>query len=252
MSLNKSLCSILPWAAFCGAVGISHIGLRAVNDAPPEANVRLVSFSYGGTGCAPGTLGIVLGTNNTISLRYDAFATQIGPGVNVTQNRKNCQININITSDPGWQMNVNNFGTTVRGYIGLDAGVNATYTAVYYFSGNEYVDVSKGYQCICTVQPYSAIQHFRTDFACQSVTDLVVGPVEASEYNKFLPQIYEGLYSPCGGGILNINNQMRLTSSDKNATGFFGPLGDDAYFSQDPTISWTKCLSSGQKDSRGN
>ena len=89
---------------------------------------------------------------------FSSFAAQIGPTTMVsdqtvlkgfgfqiyiltvqsnqpTDARKYCQINLNLKYPQGFQFSV--LSTTFRGYTALDAGVNATLSALYYFSGRK-------------------------------------------------------------------------------------------------------------------
>lgn len=63
------------------------------------------------------------------------MVASIGTGVPITENRKNCQLNINLQYPPGFQYSI--FSTEFRGYAGLSANVTGTQSATYYFSGCE-------------------------------------------------------------------------------------------------------------------
>ena len=51
----------------------------------------------------------------------------------ITENRKNCQLNIDLEYPSGFQYSV--FSQVYRGYVELDANVTALQQATYYFSG---------------------------------------------------------------------------------------------------------------------
>lgn len=74
------------------------------------------------------------------TLIFDQYVASIGPGVPVTQNRKNCQLNINMQYPGGFQYSV--LSTQYRGYVGLDPGVNALQSATFYFSGRTCPSIS--------------------------------------------------------------------------------------------------------------
>lgn len=63
------------------------------------------------------------------------MVASIGTGVPVTENRKNCQLNINLQYPSGFQYSV--LSTEFRGYADLQAGINGVQQATYYFSGCE-------------------------------------------------------------------------------------------------------------------
>lgn len=71
----------------------------------------------------------------SFTLIFDNYVASIGPGVAVTENRKNCQINLNLAYPAGFQYSV--FNTIYRGYIGIDSGVSARQEATFYFSGGK-------------------------------------------------------------------------------------------------------------------
>ena len=122
---------------------------------PNPSQVSINGIVYGGTGCPQGSLGSFIsadrqtyvlspystradgGTLLTLNLRFtlifDDYVASIGPGVGITENRKNCQLNINLEYPSGFQYSV--FSQVYRGYVELDAGVSALQEATYYFSG---------------------------------------------------------------------------------------------------------------------
>jgi Domain of unknown function (DUF4360) len=64
------------------------------------------------------------------------MVASIGTGVAVTENRKNCQINLDLRYPSGFTYSVLN--TQFRGYADLAAGVTGVQSATYYFSGCTY------------------------------------------------------------------------------------------------------------------
>lgn len=102
--------------------------------APNPDDVQIVSFVYGGTGCPSNTVSSILSDDRTImTLIFDQYVAQIGPGVSITENRKNCQLNINLRYPGGFQYSV--FSADYRGYAYLDQGVTGVQKSTYYFSG---------------------------------------------------------------------------------------------------------------------
>jgi len=102
---------------------------------PDKSKVYVESISYGGTGCPQGTVGQSISDDRTVfTLIFDSFVASIGPGVPVTENRKNCQINVNLHIPQGWSYTIAD--VTYRGYVQLAAGHTATQSSLYYFSGS--------------------------------------------------------------------------------------------------------------------
>jgi len=102
--------------------------------APDPSQVTIQSISYGGSGCPQNSVGEFLSADrSTFTLMFDGFAAQIGPTTQPSDARKYCQINLDLQYPAGFQFSV--LSTTFRGYAALQTGVNATLSALYYFSG---------------------------------------------------------------------------------------------------------------------
>jgi hypothetical protein len=69
----------------------------------------------------------------TMTLIFDAYTATIGPDVKQTENRKNCQLNVDIQYPGGFQYSV--LSADYRGYASIQAGVTGTLKSTYYFSG---------------------------------------------------------------------------------------------------------------------
>ena len=71
----------------------------------------------------------------SFTLIFDDYVASIGPGVDITETRKNCQLNLDLEYPAGFQYSV--FDTVYRGYVGIEAGITATQSAVFYYSGRK-------------------------------------------------------------------------------------------------------------------
>jgi hypothetical protein len=90
--------------------------------------------AYGGTGCPQGSVASAIsGDKTTMTLIFDEYVASIGPDVAATENRKNCQLNIDIYYPGGFQFSV--LSADYRGYASLEKGVTGTQKSTYYFSG---------------------------------------------------------------------------------------------------------------------
>ena len=148
-----------------------------------------------------------------MTLIFDSYVASIGPGTAVTDNRKNCQLNLNIHYPPGFQFSL--FSADYRGYAQLDKGVNGTQKSTYYFSGQT--------QQVST----------ETDFT---------GPMDQDYLFHDVAQSTSVVWSPCGAeGLLNINSQVRLTSNSKTASGELTTDSIDTKFTQILYLNWQKC-----------
>jgi hypothetical protein len=112
-----------------GALQSQEVGLN-----PNEVYIQ--SISYGGTGCPQGSVGSSFANDRqSATLIFDSFVASSGPGVPVTESRKNCQIDVNLHVPQGFTFST---GTVdYRGYVQLPAGVSAEQKSVYYFQGEQ-------------------------------------------------------------------------------------------------------------------
>jgi hypothetical protein len=68
-----------------------------------------------------------------LTLRFDAFAAEIGPGVPLSRSRRICQILLDLDFPQGWSYSV--VGVDYRGFANLEPGVSAVLQSAYYFQG---------------------------------------------------------------------------------------------------------------------
>lgn len=68
-----------------------------------------------------------------VTIIFDAYIASIGPGIGLTEQRKNCQLNIDIRYPGGFQYSV--LSADYRGYASIQKGVTGTLKSTYYFSG---------------------------------------------------------------------------------------------------------------------
>jgi hypothetical protein len=78
--------------------------------------------------------GAISSDAQTITLLYDSFVAQAGPGITPSEARKNCQLNLQLSLPQGWQFSV--FKADYRGYAYLQDGDKGVIKATYYFSGD--------------------------------------------------------------------------------------------------------------------
>ncbi|KAE8443987.1 hypothetical protein EG329_001116 [Mollisiaceae sp. DMI_Dod_QoI] len=180
---------------------------------PNPSQVTISSISYGGTGCPQGSVGSFISSDRTtFTIIFDSFVASLGSGVAVTENRKNCQLNVNLQYPSGFQYSV--LGTTFRGYSDLTSGVTGVQSATYYFSGS-------------STQASSS-----TTFKGPSS-----GDYEVSDNIPFSSTIW----SPCGAALpLNINSQVRLTGPS-TGSGLLTEDSVDGKVSFVVGVQWQKC-----------
>jgi Domain of unknown function (DUF4360) len=102
---------------------------------PDPSKVTFDAITYAGSGCPAGSVANIANDDRTLlTTVFDSFIASVGPGVAVTENRKNCQMSLNIHYPGGFQFSI--FEADYRGYAQLDAGVTGLQKSTYYFSGS--------------------------------------------------------------------------------------------------------------------
>lgn len=98
-------------------------------------NARIEGFTYAGSGCPIGSAaGVISPDQKALTVIFDQFEAQAGPGTSRSANRAFCQLAVDLRFDPGWQVAL--FDATYRGFADLEAGVQAMHETSYYFSGS--------------------------------------------------------------------------------------------------------------------
>jgi hypothetical protein len=126
-------CNII--ALFAGvAVGAPAIAER---DGPSGHEVEIKGVAFAGSGCPAGSVAGQLSSDlTTLTLLYDKFVAQAGPGITPTHHRRNCQLNVKLKYPQGWQFSI--FKADYRGYANIPHGDKGTCKATYYFSGDSH------------------------------------------------------------------------------------------------------------------
>ena len=90
--------------------------------------------STGGNGCPGGSVSATLSPDSQqLSILFDQFVAEAGPGVGRTLDRKSCNISIPVTVPGGYSVSI--VGVDYRGFVGLPSRkANARFTAEYFFA----------------------------------------------------------------------------------------------------------------------
>ncbi|KAJ3210343.1 hypothetical protein HK099_008269 [Clydaea vesicula] len=103
-------------------------------DKPPVGSVTIDKIIYGGSGCPGGTVSENFNYDATaITLLFDSYIASAGDGIPITENRKNCQLNVKLNVPQGWSYTLATID--YRFFVQLDRGVTAQQKADYYFQG---------------------------------------------------------------------------------------------------------------------
>jgi hypothetical protein len=103
-------------------------------NSPPDDEIVIDLVAMAGSGCAPGTADVAVSPDNTaFTVIYSNYLAQAGPGISVTDNRKNCQLNVLVHVPHGFTFAIAK--VDYRGYGFLQRGATASQRANYYFQG---------------------------------------------------------------------------------------------------------------------
>ncbi len=102
---------------------------------PPAGSVKIKSISAIGTGCPDSS---TYSTNisddaQAFTVTFSDFVAEVGPGIPLSESRKNCALTATLSIPNGYQFSVATFN--YRGFIDLDRKVKADHTVQYYFQG---------------------------------------------------------------------------------------------------------------------
>ncbi|TWW08491.1 hypothetical protein E3A20_23810 [Planctomyces bekefii] len=177
--------------------------------------VHLRSISHAGSGCAAGTVAEnVSADGQAFTLLFDSYIAQIGPGVPLTEKRKNCQINLDLDFPQGWSFTIASID--YRGYGSLQRGVTGLQKATYYFQGD--------------ARQVSG----QTTFS---------GPFDQDYQARDQIGLIAEVWSPCGATrALNINSQVRLDNTrSPRSSGILTVDSIDGSFVTVFNLKWKRC-----------
>ena len=178
--------------------------------------VHVRSLSWAGSGCPAGSVASNVSPDlQAFTLLFDNYIAQIGPGVPLTESRKNCQIAVDLDFPSGWSYSI--LTVDYRGYADLESGVRGEQSSAYYFQGST---------------------------ATPRLTTTMNGPAARDYQIRDTLGVAATVWSPCGASrALNINSQVRLTSSNRNARGMLTVDSIDGQLKtlQVYGLQWRRC-----------
>jgi hypothetical protein len=187
------------------------------NSAPPGGRITIDVVTVNGSGCPAGTAAVAPAPDNTaFTVTYSNYLAQVGVGAKGTDNRKNCQLNINIHVPGGFTYAIAQ--ADYRGYANLMAGANGLQRANYYFQGMS---------------------------ATAYVSHTFNGPLYDDWQTTDRTDVAALVWAPCGEvRNLNINSELRVSAGTSN------PASTTSYLTMDSTdgslqsiyhLSWKEC-----------
>jgi len=180
----------------------------------PAEPITINDISYGGNGCPQGSIGANIGGGGTLmSIAYDKFIAQSGPGLSMSDHTKFCQLTLDIHVPQGVQFSI--MQTDFRGYCAIPKGLSAYQKATYYFTGQT------------------------NDVTYQSK---FIGPVNKDYLFSDNVGIGSAVWSPCGkSALLNIKSRVGIEPLTSNKKGLITTDSTDLKFTQIFHLKWQKC-----------
>ncbi|KAG8839916.1 hypothetical protein FRC18_000039 [Serendipita sp. 400] len=196
--------------AFFGALASPTLPL------PPPSEFNITSIGVNGSGCPTGTVYYVLNPPRTaITVTFSNYYASAGPGISITENRKNCAITLGVHVPGGYTFAI----ATVdyRGFYQLDYNVKAIQSALYYF------------------------QSQITQAVASSTR---TGPITGANYvyqDEF--DIWSQVRCPCGADtVLNLDSSVRIDNSEnKNGFGYIANDSVDGHLDTIFNLNWWRC-----------
>lgn len=184
---------------------------------PDKITIDVVSAN--GSGC-PGNsqdaaVVAVSPDATAFTVTYSNYLAQVGPGLNITEARKNCQLGLNVHIPQGFTYAIAE--ADYRGFGSLAKGASASERASYYFQGNPQ-----------TVR----------------ITHTFKGPLESDWQTSDKVGIEALVYLPCGEERnLNLNTELRVSkgSSDSNKTSYLMMDSTDGDINTVYRLAWKSC-----------
>ncbi|KAH6905788.1 hypothetical protein BKA70DRAFT_1291074 [Coprinopsis sp. MPI-PUGE-AT-0042] len=207
----------LPLLALCSSalalVVRPPLEARAV---PPPPGFNITSIALNGSGCPAGSTSYTLNQNRTgITVSFFGFYAEAGPGIAISQNRKNCRLTFGVGVPPGFTFGISTID--YRGYYQLDNKVTASQNSIYYFQGQ--------------TQQATARSAF-------------VGPIDGGDYLfRDTYDLTQTVTAPCGQqSVMNIDADLRVSNSQNpQGSGLISTDSIDTVLITTYHFNWLTC-----------
>jgi hypothetical protein len=195
-------------------VGGTAASAKGIMDNPPDDQVVIDLVAMAGSGCRPGTADVAVSPDNTaFTTIYSDYLVQAGPGISVTDGRRNCQLNVLVHAPAGYTFAI--VKVDYRGYGLLNRGAVASQRANYYFQG-------------MTQSTYS--------------NHSIAAPLDDNWMVSDEVPIASVVWHPCGEQRnLNINTELRLSRGSSSGTSFLTMDSTDGSIETMYHLAWQPC-----------
>ncbi|MEU4620848.1 DUF4360 domain-containing protein [Actinoplanes sp. NPDC023801] len=207
-------CAALALLASSLLVATPAQAIIVIVDPPPAGEMSIELVAMAGSGCAPGTADVAISPDNSaFTAIYSAYLAQAGTGVPVTENRKNCQLNVLVHAPAGFTFAIAK--VDYRGYGYLRPGAVAQQRANYYFQGMTNGSYAN--------HPISA-------------------PLDDNWIATDSVPIASQVFRPCGEKRnLNINTELRVTKGTSTDVSYLTMDSTDGSIETIYHFSWMRC-----------
>jgi hypothetical protein len=200
----------------CATLGFGLSGTAAQAAGPDPRQVHIVGLQYGGTGCPAGTAAVDLSEDRqAFTVIFDQFVAHTGPGVSITESRKNCQLNLTLHVPHGFTFGI--ASVDYRGFADIARGDKGMQKASYYFQGQA--------PTASTWRPFNG--RYQGDWQLR----------DEVEWASIV-------WAPCGvERALNINSQLRVDklTSSSSAQSMMTMDSEDGQLEQIYHVVWRTC-----------
>ncbi|KAL1914959.1 uncharacterized protein VTP21DRAFT_7664 [Calcarisporiella thermophila] len=214
--LKFSLITTIAYFAIFSIFALGSVK-RQERDNPDPNKVYVRDIKYNGDGCPAKSVTEILSRDATVfTLIFNKYIAQYGPNIKPVENRKFCQLSIDLHVPQGWQYSV--ASAIYRGYARMDRGVHGAQSSTYYFSGS--------------APQYTVRSGFN-------------GPYDKNYLIEDKIPFESTVWSSCNATRnVNINTNIRITadsSASKTATGLLTTDTIDGKIQQIYHLRWRKC-----------
>jgi hypothetical protein len=192
---------------------LSPMGSLAAPAAP--AQVVIHDLTWAGTGCPRDSVASsVAPDRKAFSLAFSLYFASAGPGIPITENRKNCNLILRLSFPQGWSFTI--FNVDYRGYALLDPRVSATQRSAYFFEG---------------------------EFPSTALRTTLRGPFDDNYEIRDTLGLDAVVWSPCGEDrALNVNTEVRVNNrSNRQGSGLITNDTITGELEHTYGIRWRRC-----------
>jgi len=128
------------------ALGLLAASLSYAADVPDSRLIQVRGINVIGSGCPlnefnePSAAVNISEDAQAFTVAFDRYVAEQGPGIALSESRKNCNLTIDLHIPQGWQYSI--FNVTYQGFTNLDPGLQALLRTQYRFQGGRAVILS--------------------------------------------------------------------------------------------------------------